>query len=96
MRPAGYQQVYDETAALLDWGFAAAGKVTPVGRLADLPPTPAGPTEPPQAVPVEQQDQAAPPAPAAGGVGWPGWLAAGLCAAAVVGAVHWVRRRPTR
>ncbi|MFD0571920.1 hypothetical protein ACFQ0T_25240 [Kitasatospora gansuensis] len=45
---------------------------------------------------MEQQDQAAPPAPAAGGVGWPGWLAAGLCAAAVVGAVHWVRRRPTR
>ncbi|MEV6650453.1 D-alanyl-D-alanine carboxypeptidase [Streptomyces sp. NPDC051219] len=25
--------VYNETAALLDWGFAAAGKVTPVGEL---------------------------------------------------------------
>ncbi|MFJ9519109.1 D-alanyl-D-alanine carboxypeptidase family protein [Kitasatospora sp. NPDC101801] len=107
MRPAGYQQVYDETAALLDWGFAAAGKVTPVGRLADPPPAPgaagtgagtgSGPStaaEPPQAAPVEQSQQAAAPAP--GGFGWPGWLAAGLCLAAVVGAAHWVRRRPAR
>ncbi|WP_457028827.1 D-alanyl-D-alanine carboxypeptidase family protein [Kitasatospora sp. P5_F3] len=117
MRPAGYQQVYDETAALLDWGFAAAGKVTPVGRLADLPPAPTTPatpaggaggagaatgpataTEPPQAAPVEQAEQveqvAAAPVPE--GIGWPGWLAAGLCLAAVVGAVHWARRRPTR
>ncbi|MGW0602949.1 D-alanyl-D-alanine carboxypeptidase family protein [Streptomyces sp. NPDC002640] len=26
-------RVYEETAALLDWGFAASGKVTPVGEL---------------------------------------------------------------
>ncbi|MFE3503090.1 D-alanyl-D-alanine carboxypeptidase family protein [Kitasatospora sp. NPDC059160] len=35
MHPASYQKVYDETAELLDWGFAAAGKVQPVGRLVD-------------------------------------------------------------
>ncbi|MEU3572299.1 hypothetical protein AB0E96_28320, partial [Kitasatospora sp. NPDC036755] len=35
----------DETAALLDWGFAAAGKVQPVGRLVDELP-PAGATGP--------------------------------------------------
>ncbi|MFE2106803.1 D-alanyl-D-alanine carboxypeptidase family protein, partial [Kitasatospora sp. NPDC059463] len=35
MHPSSYQKVYDETAALLDWGFAAAGKVTPVGKLVE-------------------------------------------------------------
>ncbi|MFE4977261.1 D-alanyl-D-alanine carboxypeptidase family protein, partial [Kitasatospora sp. NPDC056651] len=45
MHPASYQKVYDETAALLDWGFAAAGKVQPVGRLVDeLRPESAEPT----------------------------------------------------
>ncbi|GAT82018.1 D-alanyl-D-alanine carboxypeptidase [Streptomyces sp. F-3] len=29
----GHNQVYRETAKLLDWGFAAAGKVRPVGEL---------------------------------------------------------------
>ncbi|MFF7454949.1 D-alanyl-D-alanine carboxypeptidase family protein [Kitasatospora sp. NPDC008115] len=46
MHPSTYQKVYDETAALLDWGFAAAGKVTPVGRLVEegeaVAPTPTG------------------------------------------------------
>ncbi|MFZ3568593.1 D-alanyl-D-alanine carboxypeptidase family protein [Streptomyces sp. BH097] len=31
---SGYEAVYEETAALLDWGFAAADKVRPVGELA--------------------------------------------------------------
>ncbi|AUY51400.1 D-alanyl-D-alanine carboxypeptidase [Streptomyces sp. CB01881] len=44
MHPSTYQKVYDETAALLDWGFAAADKVTPVGRLVDE--APAGGAEP--------------------------------------------------
>ncbi|MFF2817499.1 D-alanyl-D-alanine carboxypeptidase family protein [Kitasatospora cineracea] len=35
MHPANGTKVYDEAAALLDWGFAAAGKVTPVGALAE-------------------------------------------------------------
>ncbi|WP_407992176.1 D-alanyl-D-alanine carboxypeptidase family protein [Kitasatospora sp. CMC57] len=101
MHPTGLQQVYDETAALLDWGFTAAGKVTPVGRLADPPPLPAasaggaGSTpaaEPPKAAPVEQLSAAR----EQGEVGWAGWLAAGLCLAAVAAAVHGVRRRPAR
>ncbi|MET9493242.1 D-alanyl-D-alanine carboxypeptidase [Streptomyces sp. NPDC006552] len=34
MHPApGYEAVYRETAALLDWGFAAGGAVRPVGEL---------------------------------------------------------------
>ncbi|RSS55092.1 D-alanyl-D-alanine carboxypeptidase [Streptomyces sp. WAC01280] len=39
MNPSSKEQhaVYKETARLLDWGFAAAGKVTPVGEL--VPPT---------------------------------------------------------
>ncbi|WP_224285622.1 D-alanyl-D-alanine carboxypeptidase family protein, partial [Streptomyces sp. LS1784] len=45
MHPVSYQKVYDETAALLDWGFAAADKVQPVGRLVDeIPPAGAEPT----------------------------------------------------
>ncbi|MFJ2780951.1 D-alanyl-D-alanine carboxypeptidase family protein [Kitasatospora sp. NPDC087315] len=35
MHPESQQQVYDEAASLLDWGFAAAGRVEPVGRLVD-------------------------------------------------------------
>ncbi|WP_438267939.1 D-alanyl-D-alanine carboxypeptidase family protein [Kitasatospora purpeofusca] len=46
MHPTTYQKVYDETAALLDWGFAAAGKVAPVGKLVEegesAAPTPTG------------------------------------------------------
>ncbi|MDV5147889.1 D-alanyl-D-alanine carboxypeptidase [Streptomyces sp. SBC-4] len=39
MNPSSKEQhaVYKETARLLDWGFASAGKVTPVGEL--VPPT---------------------------------------------------------
>jgi D-alanyl-D-alanine carboxypeptidase (penicillin-binding protein 5/6) len=44
MHPSSYQKVYDETAALLDWGFAAADKVQPVGKLVDE--VPAGAAEP--------------------------------------------------
>ncbi|MFH8382743.1 D-alanyl-D-alanine carboxypeptidase family protein [Kitasatospora sp. NPDC018058] len=44
MHPASYQKVYDETAELLDWGFSAADKVQPVGRLVDE--LPAGDAEP--------------------------------------------------
>ncbi|MFJ3707375.1 D-alanyl-D-alanine carboxypeptidase family protein [Streptomyces sp. NPDC090053] len=36
MHPAvGYDAVYKETSALLDWGFRAVDKVTPVGTLVD-------------------------------------------------------------
>ncbi len=35
MHPEAQGKVYEEAASLLDWGFAAAGKVQPVGRLVD-------------------------------------------------------------
>ncbi|MFJ8623059.1 D-alanyl-D-alanine carboxypeptidase family protein [Kitasatospora sp. NPDC093550] len=35
MHPEAQGKVYDEAAALLDWGFAAAGKVQPVGQLVE-------------------------------------------------------------
>lgn len=46
MHPTTYQKVYDETAALLDWGFAAADKVTPVGQLVDEQPAAGASPEP--------------------------------------------------
>ncbi|MFI6849539.1 D-alanyl-D-alanine carboxypeptidase family protein [Kitasatospora sp. NPDC050467] len=35
MHPESQAKVYDEAASLLDWGFAAAGKVEPVGHLVE-------------------------------------------------------------
>ncbi|MFD8702998.1 D-alanyl-D-alanine carboxypeptidase family protein [Kitasatospora sp. NPDC059648] len=35
MHPEAQGRVYDEAASLLDWGFAAAGKVEPVGQLVE-------------------------------------------------------------
>ncbi|MFJ3218915.1 D-alanyl-D-alanine carboxypeptidase family protein [Kitasatospora sp. NPDC086801] len=35
MHPDAQARVYDEAAGLLDWGFAAAGKVQPVGQLVE-------------------------------------------------------------
>ncbi|MGW7585071.1 D-alanyl-D-alanine carboxypeptidase family protein, partial [Kitasatospora sp. NPDC054769] len=46
MHPEAQGTVYDEAASLLDWGFAAAGKVRPVGKLVDEP---AGPSPSPSA-----------------------------------------------
>ena len=100
MHPASYQRVYDETAELLDWGFAAAGKVQPVGRLVEErqadggEPTgqaggttgaPGTPGTP--APPPHAADTAARPT---GGGGWP-TVAVGAVVAA--GAVVLVRRR---
>ncbi|WP_234322810.1 D-alanyl-D-alanine carboxypeptidase family protein [Streptomyces sp. NRRL S-350] len=105
MHPASYQKVYDETAALLDWGFAAAGKVQPVGRLVDeLPP---GGTEPTGQAGGAAGTPAPPPhpsptapraaAPAGGGDDWlglAGWAAVVLAGAAAGygGLVLWRRR----
>ncbi|WTG93693.1 D-alanyl-D-alanine carboxypeptidase [Kitasatospora sp. NBC_01560] len=101
MHPTTYQKVYDETAALLDWGFAAADKVTPVGRLVDeapaggTEPAPTGqaggnagvPAPPPHPSPTPTAAPTAPTAAAGGGdgLGPAGWL--GIAAAlAVAGA----------
>ncbi|MFH8384226.1 D-alanyl-D-alanine carboxypeptidase family protein [Kitasatospora sp. NPDC018058] len=35
MHPEAQGRVYDEAASLLDWGFAAAGRVQPVGQLVE-------------------------------------------------------------
>ncbi|MFJ9607185.1 D-alanyl-D-alanine carboxypeptidase family protein [Kitasatospora sp. NPDC101176] len=97
MHPASYQKVYDETAALLDWGFAAADKVRPVGRLVDeLPPggeptgqaggaagVPAPPPHPSPTATAPATPAAAPVAASRGtGPGLGGWLAVALAVAA--------------
>ncbi|MDY0810162.1 D-alanyl-D-alanine carboxypeptidase [Kitasatospora purpeofusca] len=98
MHPSTYQKVYDETAALLDWGFAAAGKVAPVGKLVEegesAAPTPTGqaggaagaPAPPPHPSPTAT-DRSAPAAARAGesagdGPGSVGWVVAGVVLAA--------------
>ncbi|MFI5532327.1 D-alanyl-D-alanine carboxypeptidase family protein [Kitasatospora sp. NPDC051853] len=88
MHPASLPKVYEETAALLDWGFAAAGKVTPVGQLVggDAPAA-AGPDQPPQAAPVERAG-----APA-GTDGGPGWPTLGLVVLAALAGAGWWRYR---
>ncbi|MEV7186748.1 D-alanyl-D-alanine carboxypeptidase [Kitasatospora sp. NPDC093102] len=45
MHPESQGKVYDEAASLLDWGFAATGKVQPVGRLVDEAASPTGEAE---------------------------------------------------
>ncbi|WP_033332405.1 MULTISPECIES: D-alanyl-D-alanine carboxypeptidase family protein [Streptomyces] len=109
MHPASYQKVYDETAALLDWGFAAAGKVQPVGKLVDeAPPGDARPTgqagqaggtdgvpAPPPQPSATPGRAAAAPAPAGDdGLGLAGWAAVVAAGAALgYGALVLRRRR---
>lgn len=52
MHPDTYMKVYDETAALLDWGFAAADHVTPVGKLVT-------PKQPAETAPAQGKGSAA-------------------------------------
>ncbi|MFJ4185861.1 D-alanyl-D-alanine carboxypeptidase family protein [Kitasatospora sp. NPDC089509] len=101
MHPASYQRVYDETAELLDWGFASAGKVRPVGRLVEekqaggeQPSGQAGGTAgaPP---PHSAAASAGPVAGSAGddGLGPVGWSAVLVGALVGAGAVVVLRRR---
>ncbi|MGW7265247.1 D-alanyl-D-alanine carboxypeptidase family protein [Streptomyces sp. NPDC054842] len=102
-RAGGAHAVYEETRSLLDWGFAAAGRVTPVGSLVPSRATPAassppatGDTSPPAPATAQAGPAAASPAP--GGAddgGW--WDTAAIVGAAVVGAgamALTLRRRP--
>lgn len=74
----GGRAVYEEARELLDWGFAAADRVDPVGSLDALRAKPRPGPEP-------VSTSAAAPAPAAEG---PGWAEAGMVAgAAGLGAV---------
>ncbi|MFI9331683.1 D-alanyl-D-alanine carboxypeptidase family protein [Kitasatospora sp. NPDC052868] len=110
MHPTTYQKVYDETAALLDWGFAAADKVTPIGRLVDEAPAaaetaPTGqaggaagvPAPPPHPSPTAAAAAAAPAVEGGGGIGPAGWLgiALGLTAGGTVMLVVLRRRGRT-
>ncbi|MFE9608597.1 D-alanyl-D-alanine carboxypeptidase family protein [Streptomyces sp. NPDC006012] len=72
MNPAKneHNEVYKESAKLLDWGFAAAGKVQPVGEL--VPPRSAEASASPSGVPSTGADATSPAdgkgaGPAAGG-----------------------------
>ncbi|WP_156723814.1 D-alanyl-D-alanine carboxypeptidase family protein [Streptomyces apocyni] len=87
----GGRAVYAEARALLDWGFAAAGRVSPVGSL-EPPPAPA-----PKAGPEAAARSAAAREEEKGGSGgvWPavGALAGVLCVAAAVAVPLWRARR---
>ncbi|MFE5582021.1 D-alanyl-D-alanine carboxypeptidase family protein [Kitasatospora sp. NPDC056531] len=107
MHPTSYQKVYDETAELLDWGFAAAGKVKPVGNLVDEKPArqAAGGVESTGRAGGSSDAPAAPnPSPTAlrpaatasagdDGLGLGGWSAVAVGAVVAAGAVVVVRRR---
>ncbi|QKW20182.1 D-alanyl-D-alanine carboxypeptidase [Kitasatospora sp. NA04385] len=69
MHPDNSTKVYDEAAALLDWGFTAAGKTTPVGALAEdrAPEQTPSPAAKPTARPVaDTPDNPGTPTAAAG------------------------------
>ncbi|MER7706028.1 D-alanyl-D-alanine carboxypeptidase [Kitasatospora sp. NPDC097605] len=97
MHPEQQSKVYDEAAALLDWGFAAAGKVEPVGVLVeeDGADAPADGTE-------EPADGGLPHAAGEDGpairridhaLGPAGWTAAALCGALAMWAAARIRVR---
>lgn len=75
---AGYEAVYQETAALLDWGFAAADRVRAVGQLV----TPL--SEQPKKSAAPAAGAPAPALPAAAGHGDEGWALGGSAAAAAL------------
>ncbi|MFD5916706.1 D-alanyl-D-alanine carboxypeptidase family protein [Kitasatospora sp. NPDC058201] len=93
MHPEQQTKVYDEAAALLDWGFAAAGKVEPVGHLveeagASAPAAASEAAEAPASgvLPhaIRQADHVLGPA---------GWTAVTLCGALALWAAARVRTR---
>ncbi|MER7759894.1 D-alanyl-D-alanine carboxypeptidase [Streptomyces sp. NPDC097619] len=93
----GANSVYEETAALFDWGFAAAGKVRPVGEL--VPPKSADTT--PHGSPAQSHDEGRPTAAAAapesaGGFGMALGVTGGVLAALAGGAFLVNRRWPKR
>lgn len=54
MHPDTYMKVYDETAALLDWGFAAGNQARPIGTLVAPQPTPPRHRPPPRRPPHDR------------------------------------------
>ncbi|MFZ3475819.1 D-alanyl-D-alanine carboxypeptidase family protein [Streptomyces sp. 4.24] len=76
-------QVYTEMRVLLDWGFSAAGKATPVGTLAPTAPGPGAPASP----------SASDSSGAASGTDGPGWPAVGAGVALVAVGAGWRLQR---
>lgn len=88
----GANSVYEETAALFDWGFAAAGKVKPVGEL--VPPKSADTKSHGSPAKSHEKDTAAADDGAGGGVGTALGVAGGALAALAGGALMVNRRWP--
>ncbi|MFD3699969.1 D-alanyl-D-alanine carboxypeptidase family protein [Streptomyces sp. NPDC058646] len=87
----GANSVYEETAALFDWGFAAAGKVKPVGEL--VPPKGADTT--PHGSPAQShENNPSAGGPGGGGAGTALAVAGGVLAVLAGGAFVVNRRWP--
>lgn len=86
----GANSVYEETAALFDWGFSAAGKVKPVGEL--VPPKSADTSSLGSPAQSHENDPAA--AGAGSGVGTAFGVSTGLAALLAAGAFFANRRWP--
>ncbi|AUG77659.1 D-alanyl-D-alanine carboxypeptidase [Kitasatospora sp. MMS16-BH015] len=99
MHPASYMKVYEETAALLDWGFAAAGHTQPVGVLAEdtlVVPASPKPVAKASAAPAAAVQPVAAKAAVTGQRGAVGWWAAAVAAVAVAAAGLRIRARRLR
>ncbi|MFG2228419.1 D-alanyl-D-alanine carboxypeptidase [Streptomyces sp. NPDC048723] len=88
----GANQVYEQTAALLDWGFAAAGKVKPVGEL--VPPKSADTSSHGSPAQSHENDPSAAGKDSGGGAGTALAVAGGVLAVLVGGAFAVNRRWP--
>ncbi|MFE9563446.1 D-alanyl-D-alanine carboxypeptidase family protein [Streptomyces sp. NPDC006487] len=86
----GANSVYEETADLLDWGFAASGKVKPVGEL--VPPKSADTTSHGSPAQSHENNPSASGAGSGGGVGTALGVAGGVLAV-VAGGAYAVNRR---
>ncbi|MFB6822345.1 D-alanyl-D-alanine carboxypeptidase family protein [Streptomyces virginiae] len=88
----GVNSVYQETAALFDWGFAAAGKVKPVGEL--VPPKSADTSSHGSPAQSHENDPSAAGKDAGGGAGTALGVAGGALAVLAGGAFVINRRWP--
>ncbi|MFJ9949719.1 D-alanyl-D-alanine carboxypeptidase family protein [Kitasatospora sp. NPDC091207] len=87
MHPESQSKVYDEAASLLDWGFAAAGRVEPVGHLVEEPVASASAEAPATGVvphAIRQADHVLGPA---------GWATLALCGVLALWAAGRARSR---
>ncbi|MFF3086381.1 D-alanyl-D-alanine carboxypeptidase family protein [Streptomyces nojiriensis] len=89
---AGANSVYEETAALFDWGFAAAGKVKPVGEL--VPPKSADTSSHGSPAQSHENDPSAAGKDSGGGAGTALAVAGGVLAVLAGGAFAVNRRWP--